>query len=115
MCQRRRIPSGEKMTRCLCAAALVACAWAFSLSPVSSQNKPLPNLDPDHPIEITADSLEVTQDENIAIFRGNVDALRGEMRLHADELTVHYRSAGGSGSGVNAISRIDAYMKTKKC
>ena len=108
MCQRRWIPSGEKMTRCLWAATLVACTWAFSLSPVSSQNKLLPNLDPDHPIEITADSLEVTQDENIAIFRGNVDALRGEMHLHADELTVHYRRIEGGGSGVSAIGRIDA-------
>ena len=108
MCKRRWILSGEKMTRCLCAAALVACTWAFSLSPVSSQNKPLSNLNPDNPIEITADSLEVKQDENIAIFRGNVDALQGEMRLHADELTVHYRSVEGGGSGVNAIGRIDA-------
>ena len=108
MCQRRWIPSTVTVTCYLCAAVFVACTWAYPLSPVSSQSKPLSSLDTDNPIEITADSLEVKQDENIAIFRGNVDALQGEMRLRADELTVHYRSAKGNGSGVNAIGRIDA-------
>jgi lipopolysaccharide export system protein LptA len=43
------------------------------------------------PIEITADTLEVKQNQQLAIFRGKVDALQGEMRLRADELIVHYR------------------------
>ena len=43
------------------------------------------------PIEITADTLEVKQSEQRAIFRGRVDALQGELRLRADELVVHYR------------------------
>lgn len=43
------------------------------------------------PIEITADTLEVKQKEQLAIFRGKVDALQGEMRLRADQLIVHYR------------------------
>jgi lipopolysaccharide export system protein LptA len=108
MCQRRWISSSVTMIRHLCAAILVACTWMLPLSPASGQSKPLSNLNTDNPIEITADSLEVKQDQNIAIFRGNVDALQGEMHLRADELTVHYRSAEGGGSGVNAISRIDA-------
>ena len=105
---RRWIPSAVTMTRYLFATIFVVCTWGLPLSPVAGQDKPLSNLDTDNPIEITADSLEVKRNENIAIFRGNVDALQGEMRLHADELTVHYRSAGSGDSGINAISRIDA-------
>ena len=38
------------------------------------------------PIEITADSLEVMQDQRIATFRGNVDAVQGDMVLSAELL-----------------------------
>ena len=44
------------------------------------------------PIEITADTLEVRNTENLAIFRGDVDAIQGDMLLKADMLIVHYRA-----------------------
>ncbi len=86
----------------------VVCAASLPVTPGWSQSKPLSGLDTDKPIEISADSLEVKQDENIAIFTGNVDALQGDIRLRASQLTVHYRSGEGGEAGVNAISRIDA-------
>ncbi len=46
---------------------------------------------PDQPIDITADRLEVQQDKQIAIFSGHVDAVQGDIRLRSDKLTVHYR------------------------
>ena len=58
------------------------------------------------PIEITANSLEVRQDQEAAIFRGEVRAIQGEMRLTADELVVHYRQ--GVDVVESSISRIDA-------
>jgi lipopolysaccharide export system protein LptA len=65
--------------------------------------------DGDQPIEINADSLEVLERERVAIFRGNVDALQGRIRLKADELKVHYKGgAEGGGSLTGAITRIDA-------
>src|SRR5579864_7306747 len=83
--------------------------------------------DNSQPIEISADSLEVEQDKQIATFRGKVDAIQGEMHLRADTLVVHYRQKGDAGSkapqaksppktggaggdpfGGGAISRIDA-------
>ena len=64
------------------------------------------NYDTSLPIEITADSLEVQQEQQIAIFRGNVDAVQGEISLRADELIVHYRAGGDSET--NAVSRIVA-------
>ena len=58
-------------------------------------------------IEITADTLEVRQSENVAIFEGSVHAVQGELVLNADTLTVHYREAEG-GEGNLGVSRIDA-------
>ncbi|MBH62703.1 MAG: lipopolysaccharide transport periplasmic protein LptA [Alphaproteobacteria bacterium] len=94
--------------RTLLTALLAMSIWVLATGPGAGQTTPLSKLDTDQPIEITADSLEVKQDQNIAIFRGNVDALQGEMGLRADQLTVHYRSSENSEADVNAISRIDA-------
>lgn len=43
------------------------------------------------PIEIASDNLEVLQDKQVAIFRGSVDVVQGDMRMRADELQVFYR------------------------
>lgn len=43
------------------------------------------------PVEVNADSLEVLQQEQKAIFRGNVIAIQGDMRLQSDTMIVHYR------------------------
>jgi lipopolysaccharide export system protein LptA len=47
----------------------------------------------DEPIEINADRLVVEQNQQLATFRGNVDAVQGDMRLRADELRVFYAEA----------------------
>lgn len=57
------------------------------------------------PIEITADTLEVEQESQIAIFRGNVDAVQGTLSLRADLLKVYYRT---DEDGNNSISKIEA-------
>jgi len=56
------------------------------------------------PIEITADSMEVEQDRQVATFRGKVDAIQGDLRLRADVLVVHYRDKDdGSGKTISLI------------
>ncbi len=65
------------------------------------------NHDSQAPIEITADTLEVRQSDNLAIFRGDVDAIQGEMLLKADMLVVHYRENSES-PDAPGISQIDA-------
>ncbi len=57
------------------------------------------------PIEITADSLELQQEAQIAVFRGNVDAVQGELNLRADQLIVHYRT---NSENQNSIRLIEA-------
>lgn len=43
------------------------------------------------PVEISADNLEVLQKESRAIFKGNVIAVQGQLRLNADKMIVHYK------------------------
>ncbi len=45
------------------------------------------------PIEITSDTLEVQQLENIAIFTGNVVAIQNDVRMKSDKMTVYYTSS----------------------
>jgi lipopolysaccharide export system protein LptA len=62
-------------------------------------------------IEITADSLEVRQAENLAIFAGKVAAGQGTLRLTADKLEVNYlsgRSEGAADAGTGKIDRMRA-------
>jgi lipopolysaccharide export system protein LptA len=65
------------------------------------------------PIEITADSLEVLQDQKIATFAGNVDAVQGDMVLSADRLRVYYggddANAAPGPAGTGSIRRIEAH------
>ena len=44
------------------------------------------------PVEITADTLEVLQDKELAIFSGKVEAKQGQLNIRADKMTVHYIS-----------------------
>ena len=111
------------------AASVLALALAFGWAIAEAQQPRRPGApapaksNADEPIEITADSLEVQQDKQIAIFRGRVQAVQGTMRLTADAVTVTYREqkaeqpqpqqrrapapAAGDGA-MGAISRIDA-------
>ena len=61
--------------------------------------------DASQPIKIASDSLEVQREDQVAIFRGNVDAAQGDMNLHADTLIVRYDTNSG---GDQEISHIEA-------
>lgn len=91
---------------------LAALAATWLAGAAAAQTAGLGKHDTDQPIEINADSLEVQQEKNLAIFRGNVDALQGEIRLKSRELRVWYRPGGSqadSGADVSGnILRIDA-------
>ncbi len=70
--------------------------------------------DPDAPIEIEADTLEVEQNTQTATFIGNVVAVQGGIRLRSDRLIVTYAekaegaSSDDDGTGGTEITRIDA-------
>ena len=78
--------------RLLLSLVLAGLLGAAAVSPAVAQLDELNgNHDSQAPIEITADTLEVRQTENLAIFRGDVDAIQGDLLLKADMLVVHYR------------------------
>jgi len=60
------------------------------------------------PIEIEADNLEIQQDKQVAIFAGNVMAVQGTLRLHAQTLRVHYLTGKNRGKEGQSIAKIDA-------
>lgn len=67
---------------------LSSCALAKSASPM-----PGGKHDNKAPIEINADSLEVMQEQNMAVFTGHVVAIQGDVRLKAEKMTVYYKHA----------------------
>lgn len=66
------------------------------------------------PIEIASDNLEVVQDQNQAIFTGNVIAKQGQLTVKSDRMVVFYHGSGeGAASTAGAmgegIYRIECY------
>lgn len=48
--------------------------------------------DKDQPIELAADSVDVSEGSGISVYRGNVELRQGSILLRADVLTVHQKS-----------------------
>ena len=46
--------------------------------------------DSDQPIEVEADRLEVRDDENRSIYRGNVRLRQGSLEITSDRLVIHF-------------------------
>ena len=57
-------------------------------------------FDKTQPVEVSADSLSVNQDDGTAIFDGNVLVVQGEVRLSAGKVTVEYSQEDGKPSGI---------------
>lgn len=72
-----------------------------------------PALDSTKPIDITADKLEVRQQEKLAVFSGSVVAKQGNITMKSARMLVYYDGAGQSGAsataaGATSISKIEA-------
>lgn len=68
-------------------------------------------LDSKQPIEISADTLEVLQNQQQAIFSGNVIAKQGSINMKSARMLVYYKNGGAGGDGAGAvkgISKIEA-------
>lgn len=74
-------------------------------TPVYAQGiSELKNHDVDQPFDISADSVEVQDKANIAVFSGNVNVEQGDLILKADTLRVFYERDGDTPT----ILRLDA-------
>ncbi len=54
-------------------------------------------------VDIAADSMELLEEQNTAVFTGNVDAVRGKIKLKSNKLVVKY----------NEVTRQDGSKKTE--
>jgi lipopolysaccharide export system protein LptA len=61
---------------------------------------------PDAPVEVTADTLDVNQENGSALFKGNVKIGQGEMRLSADRVLVIYTEGGGGIQRLEAVGDV---------
>lgn len=64
-------------------------------------------LDGDKPIQIESDKLEVREQENKAIFTGNVSVVQGETLMKAGIMTVFYAANSGGGAAATGSQQID--------
>jgi lipopolysaccharide export system protein LptA len=62
--------------------------------------------DPDAPVEVTADQLNVSQSDGTATFTGNVVVGQGEMRLTAPTVRVIYAEETGDVSRMEATGGV---------
>ena len=90
-------------TRYTAAAVLAALSIAPAFDALAQQTTGSMNnlkLSNDKPIQIESDKLEIKEQENLALFTGNVKVVQGEMTLQAGTMTVYYRKNGGSDTSV---------------
>lgn len=62
------------------------------------------SIDPEAPIEVSADQLSVSQPDGAATFAGNVRVAQGDLRISADEMRIEY--VEGSDGARTRISRL---------
>lgn len=101
------------------APALTALSLTLMMAaPAYAQEGSRPLLGGDEPVEIVSDRLEVREEENIAIFTGNVQLVQGDLTLRTVRMVVHYSSEGGGSLSNTAteVERIEAegsvYLKS---
>lgn len=58
------------------------------------------------PLAVSAENFEVFEARGLAVYAGNVNAVRGESRLRADRIEVHFRP--GEGGGFGEVTRLTA-------
>jgi len=86
--------------------ALIAglCATLCIVSASAQTISDLKDHDVDQPFDISADSVEVRDKSNMAIFSGNVNVEQGDLNLKAQSLKVFYERTGDTPT----ILRLDA-------
>ena len=59
--------------------------------------------DPNEPVEVTSERLEVNQNAGAATFIGDVVVVQGEMRLTAPRIRIEYAAGDGEAGGIDTM------------
>ncbi len=102
------------------AALLVACLICGARPGVASAQTQTPfgggfDYNSGSPIEVSADSLEVRNEDSVAIFRGSVRVRQDEVTMTANELRVTYASAESSTGAIDRLEAIGEVIITNGC
>lgn len=65
-------------------------ALLISIAGFAAASSNLPALNSKAPVEISADSLEVLQKDQVALFSGNVEAVQANTKIQSNEMKVYY-------------------------
>ncbi|MGB8313351.1 MAG: LptA/OstA family protein [Aestuariivirga sp.] len=61
------------------------------------------------PVEVEANEMEIIDADKQAVFRGQVDAVRGDQHIRSDVMTVFYADAKqADGTSKSEVSKLDA-------
>ncbi len=93
----------RSMSRKLTLAAGLSLLSFAALAPAQQPVSALKGHDPDAPIDVAADRIEVQDRADRAVFAGNVRVRQASLTLDTQRLTVAYTSGGGI-----QIRRLDA-------
>lgn len=100
-------------------AAGLALFAAFTAAATAQDNRLTGlKLSGNEPIQIESDKLEVREQQNVAVFTGNVNVSQGKTQLKAGKMTVYYANNGGSATTGSAnIDRLEVddkvYVKSE--
>ena len=97
--------SGLEMTKL---AAVAALTMALAAGPAAAQL----SQSSDAPVDITADALEVVNNQCLSIWSGSAEALQDRTRLRADVIKTFSKQQparpGGAGGACGALDRMEA-------
>ena len=102
-----------RRTRCFAFLAAALIASTCATLPASAQSEAESRisglrLNGGDPIQIESDKLEVREEDNLAIFTGNVTVTQGPTLLKAGRMTVYYAKDGGSAAtGSSNIEQLE--------
>lgn len=60
--------------------------------------------DSSQPIQVSSDTLQVRNTDQVAIFEGQVDVVQGRVRMNAERLEVTYRNRSGEGDATTTTA-----------
>lgn len=67
---------------------LIVALFAVILCSSAAMAAPIPGADADLPVDVTADNMEYRADNSTVVFRGKVEAVRGEFKMWSETLTL---------------------------
>lgn len=87
--------------------AVVFLSQAALLSAAENDTSAVPGLSGDSPIQVTADEMVAENQSRTVEFIGNVEAIQGEVIIHANRLKIRYSESGDAAAGGGLEGKVE--------